>query len=664
MGNVGGGRQRSSPEFQAAAQRFQASELRELRMRFKSLAERSKGSTVDKASFLQYFPLPGQIGERLFHVFDTKHTGVIDFEEFVCGLAMFSHGSKMEKLKMLFDIYDMTGDGAIHKYELQTMLANIPNHIIQTSRLGIEAMMGDSPNVENSGTAVSDKVGSSANTTSTMVDLAFQHCDLNKDGKLSFEQFSIWVDRNGDLMEWFETATLRNVQVEFAASPKSAVPAAGILDEASNVSGITHKHRSLSVIFAPHHSTRMHSTDAAKLSGIETARNAVTIDDNCSQSSHSGWLSKQGGNFKMWKKRWYCVVGNFCYYYHKENDGVPAGVFFMDGCLIEATEDSAKLEASNHFGIDLIFSTGGERDRRVLYASSKEERDIWIEKLRMAAKSWKFGEKFKIGKEIGRGKFSTVYVCKDTKEGLDFAVKVVSKTGLNDTEFALLRSEIAVLKQIDHPNAVALDSVYETKFDIKIVMELVAGGEMFNHIVGRPRLCEDEARRVVNPIAKALRYLHSIGIVHRDIKPENILCNKDFTVVKLADFGLSKLVSPNELLYHPCGTPLYVAPEVLEQTGYSTPADMWSVGVIMFLVLRGRLPYDFQSRDEAISTITNTSLDFNDRVWCKTTKRCRDVVSCLLQQDPASRLSAERLLAQPWCSLGDNVEENTKLMPE
>merc|ERR1711998_464463 len=144
---------------------------------------------------------------------------------------------------------------------------------------------------------------------------------------------------------------------------------------------------------------------------------------------------------------------------------------------------------------------------------------------------------------IGEGKFSRVFRCTEKESGTDFAVKVSFKSNMSMVEQGMMQSEISVLKQATHPSIVKLEAVFETMDKVMLVMELVHGGEMFNHIVGRPRLNGSEAKKVAMQLAEALRYLHSIGIIHRDVKPENILCDSTFDNLKLADFGLSRLVS-------------------------------------------------------------------------------------------------------------------------
>lgn len=173
--------------------------------------------------------------------------------------------------------------------------------------------------------------------------------------------------------------------------------------------------------------------------------------------------------------------------------------------------------------------------------------------------------------------------------------------------------------------------------------ELLSGGELFNRIIGHSRYAEQDARSIVKPLLESVAYLHSLGIIHRDIKPENILCGESFGDLRIADFGLSQLVSPHEIMKMPCGTLNYVAPEVLSLNGYDKAADLWSVGVIMFLLLQGRLPFDGTNKNEIIEKTIRAELHFEN-----ISETARDLLCCLLQKDPDNRISARKALQHPW----------------
>jgi serine/threonine protein kinase len=177
-----------------------------------------------------------------------------------------------------------------------------------------------------------------------------------------------------------------------------------------------------------------------------------------------------------------------------------------------------------------------------LYASTSEIRDQWVKAIRDVTGIFEFEDLFEKGRTLGTGHFSTVYVAKRKSDQEVFAVKVINKTSLSEDEKELLRSEIAILKLVHHPNIIGTEQIMEGQKSINIVTELVRGGELFSHIAGRKTLSEEEAYTLFHPVISAVEYLHKMGIVHRDIKPENILCEEGFQNIKIADFGLGKLV--------------------------------------------------------------------------------------------------------------------------
>jgi calcium/calmodulin-dependent protein kinase I len=151
-------------------------------------------------------------------------------------------------------------------------------------------------------------------------------------------------------------------------------------------------------------------------------------------------------------------------------------------------------------------------------------------------------EDYVIGHELGRGRFSTVCDCVHKVTQVKYAVKIIEKASIEAEDKALLRTEIAVLKLVNHPNIIKLQGVYESRSRLYIVMEKLVGGELFERIVGRPRFSEEEAAKLIRPLLESVAYLHDLGIVHRDIKPENILCGDNLDEIKIADFGLSKVL--------------------------------------------------------------------------------------------------------------------------
>lgn len=210
-----------------------------------------------------------------------------------------------------------------------------------------------------------------------------------------------------------------------------------------------------------------------------------------------------------------------------------------------------------------------------------------------------------------------------------------------------------ILRKCRHRNVVQLVSLWETSSKIYLVLELVEGGELFDHIVDAGSYSEADASCLTGQIVSAVSYLHSKGVVHRDLKPENLLYagNKpDGSVgdIKLADFGLSKLFQQDNSLQTACGTPGYVAPEVLSGKGYGKEVDLWSVGVIMYILLCGFPPFYDDNTAALFKQIMAGSFSFPSPYWDNVSSEAKDLINKLLVVDPKKRLTAKEVLSHPW----------------
>eukprot|EP01120_Amphizonella_sp_Union-15-10_P007060 TRINITY_DN2347_c0_g4_i1.p1 TRINITY_DN2347_c0_g4~~TRINITY_DN2347_c0_g4_i1.p1 ORF type:complete len:272 (+),score=68.08 TRINITY_DN2347_c0_g4_i1:278-1093(+) len=217
-------------------------------------------------------------------------------------------------------------------------------------------------------------------------------------------------------------------------------------------------------------------------------------------------------------------------------------------------------------------------------------------------------------------------------------------------DIRLLKREIDIMKRVEHPNILKLHEIYESKEKVFIVMELVNGSELFDRIVEKGYYSEKNAIIIVKQILAAVDYLHQQGIAHRDLKPENLLCSgqDEDEIVKIADFGLSKVFSGDEELMTSCGTPGYVAPEVLMCETYDKSVDMWGIGIITYILLAGYPPFYAESDTALFEKIMNAEYDFDDECWDDVSDLAKDFIRHLLAKDPNERLSAPQAIKHPW----------------
>ncbi|KAK8550568.1 hypothetical protein V6N13_119086 [Hibiscus sabdariffa] len=259
--------------------------------------------------------------------------------------------------------------------------------------------------------------------------------------------------------------------------------------------------------------------------------------------------------------------------------------------------------------------------------------------------------KYEMGRLLGKGTFAKVYYGKELTSGESVAIKVISKDEVKkEGMMEQIEREISVMRLVRHPNVVELKEVMATKTKIFFVMEYVRGGELFAKVF-KGKLKEDAARKYFQQLISAVDFCHSRGVSHRDLKPENLLLDENEDL-KISDFGLSALpeqLRNDGLLHTRCGTPAYVAPEVLRKKGYDgSKADIWSCGVILYVLLAGFLPF----RDENVMNMYRKifKAEFEFPPWFST--ESKRLISKLLTADPERRITIPAIMRVPWFRKG------------
>ncbi|GAA5900812.1 serine/threonine-protein kinase [Sporobolomyces salmoneus] len=270
-------------------------------------------------------------------------------------------------------------------------------------------------------------------------------------------------------------------------------------------------------------------------------------------------------------------------------------------------------------------------------------------------------KQYKFEEDLGDGAFSTVrqatwkppkgsphFERASKAGGIEVAVKVISKKKLHG-DFAPVHEEIEVLKGLDHPNMIKLLDWFESKDKYYLVFELASGGDLFARIWSDGKFTEADAASIIIDILEAVKYLHGHNIVHRDLKPENLLYARDGAdTVMLADFGIAKRLAPGEKLTVPAGSPGYAAPEILLQKEHDLPCDIWSVGIIAYLLLCGYLPFKAQETNDLIRQCTRAAVRFETEYWEKISDDAKAFCMALIQPDPAKRPTADQALKHKW----------------
>mmetsp|Transcript_49665 Transcript_49665/g.144028 ORF Transcript_49665/g.144028 Transcript_49665/m.144028 type:complete len:546 (+) Transcript_49665:115-1752(+) len=256
---------------------------------------------------------------------------------------------------------------------------------------------------------------------------------------------------------------------------------------------------------------------------------------------------------------------------------------------------------------------------------------------------------------LGRGASGKVLLAWDRHLGHKYAVKSLAFKGVPGSMREDVKREAEVFLSMDHPRIARLMDVYESESQLRLVMECMGGGELFDRVVDLGHFCEKDAADAVWQMLLALNYIHSHGVVHRDVKLENFMYQKkDCDQLKLIDFGFAKHWEPKTKLAASCGTLSYVAPEVLDKS-YTSQCDMWSLGVVVFILLVGYMPFD-GSDSHQIALIKSGMYEMEQPQWNWVSEQAKDLVRKLLVVDPTKRITADQSLHHPWIAKRDELQ--------
>ncbi|XP_059401979.1 death-associated protein kinase 2-like [Carassius carassius] len=270
-------------------------------------------------------------------------------------------------------------------------------------------------------------------------------------------------------------------------------------------------------------------------------------------------------------------------------------------------------------------------------------------------KQQKVEDFYDIGEDLGSGQFAIVKRCKEKSTGVEYAAKFIKKRNSRVSRRGVRREEIErevdILQELQHPNIISLHDVYENRTDVVLILELVSGGELFDFLARKESLSEEEATEFIKQILDGVQYLHSKKIAHFDLKPENIMLLDNNVLrprIKLIDFGLARRIKDGVEFKNIFGTPEFVAPEIVNYEQLGLEADMWSIGVITYILLSGASPFLGDSNQETLANISALEFEFDEEFFGSTSELAKNFIRQLLVKDTRKRLKIQDALNHPW----------------
>ena len=378
----------------------------------------------------------------------------------------------------------------------------------------------------------------------------------------------------------------------------------------------------------------------------EDNNNSVDDDISTKGSNYEGFMYKLTKTKKI-KKLWFKLICRDIYYFKSNDEKQLKGMHNLSGVYFKENE-TITINNELYYSFALIYP----KQVRHYYLKDRNEYNNWVKELKKAIDVTPLTEFYDVKGNLGKGKFGQVKLGIHKQTGRKVAIKIINKQNMDNQDLELVKTEIDILKISQHPNIIKLYDIFENQDCIFIIMEYCEGGDLFSYIEKRNyKLPEPRAAEIIHKLSAAIYFIHSFGIVHRDLKPENILMtdSTDKADIRLLDFGLSKIIGPGEKCTEPYGTLSYVAPEVLIEKPYDQRVDLWSIGIITYLLLCGCLPFDDEHSEKEIARQTiHDPVPYHPSLWKKLSKESRDFVNKLLQKDPEKRMTIKQILEHEW----------------
>jgi len=348
------------------------------------------------------------------------------------------------------------------------------------------------------------------------------------------------------------------------------------------------------------------------------------------------------------KKYYLVLINKDIYYYKNEDKKEVMGMHNLSGCFVK--DNGTKiLNDKTYYSFTLVFPS----KERSFYCNSKEIYENFTQKLKEAFGYLNFFDYYEMLDDLGEGIFGSVKLGVEKKTKERVAIKIIKKKKAKPSDIELVRTEIDVMKLCHHPNVVHLLDHFENAEYIFIVMEYIRGGRLTDYMKEKKfNFSEKRAAELIYEIAVGVKYLHKYGIIHRDLKPDNIMLTEanDKGHIKIMDFGLSKILGKKEKTSDGFGTLTFVSPEVLIRKPYNKEIDIWSIGVILYLMLSGDLPFDDEEDDEQkiAKSIVFNEVEFPQKKFGNKSKEVIDLIKRCLTKEPKDRIKVDEIIKSDW----------------
>ena len=382
----------------------------------------------------------------------------------------------------------------------------------------------------------------------------------------------------------------------------------------------------------------------------ETAIPEINLNNDANEedkAKYENYIYKKSEGNKL-KKYYLVLIDKDIYYYKSDQKKEVLGMHNLSGCFFKENS-TEKINEKIYYCFSIVFP----KKERKYYVNSSEVYDNFIKALKKSFGYLNFFDYYEMLDNLGEGIFGSVKLGVEKKTNQRVAIKIIKKNKTKESDIELVRNEIDIMKLCYHPYVVHLLDHFENGEYIFIVMEYIKGGSLTDYMKSKKfNFTERRAAELIYQLAKGLKYLHKYGIIHRDLKTDNIMLTEasDKGNIKIMDFGLSKILGKKEKSTDGFGTLTFVSPEVLIRKPYNKEIDIWSIGVILYLLLSGDLPFDDEEDDEQkiAKSIVFNEVEFPQKKFGNRSKEVIDLIKKCLTKEPKNRIKIDEIIKSDW----------------
>ena len=676
--------------------------------------EENRKKGIMKIIFFDYLKLPMFISEKVFTVFDEDKDGFLSSKEFILGMNKLYNGSYQDTIRLIFDILDFNHDGFIEKDDAKMILSLLPlktdrskveyKYQMQSlEEIGeiIDSTFGKMKKLNlDEFKSIVEKHKS--DIFIQLICFLYQKKPFTENNINEFKS-SKKVVPNDLILQTPQAKNKESVNNILLPSPSKTTflspvsnllksinigESAGFEEESgpaiSGFNGMVRfdnriipknneekdeegddkdinkviknsdlVYNSPSVFLKKNKAPKKPSlftlnSPSPAISPLTSQKKVAPLSLNDNEKvTYENYIYKVSTTNKL-KKYYLVLINKDIYYYKNEDKKEVVGMHNLSGCFVKDNATKV-INDKTYYSFTLVFPS----KERSFYCSSKEIYDNFTEKLKESFGYLNFFDYYEMLDDLGEGIFGSVKLGVEKKTKERVAIKIIKKKKAKPSDMELVRTEIDIMKLCHHPNVVHLLDHFENADYIFIVMEYIRGGRLTDYMKEKKfHFSEKRAAEIIYEIALGVKYLHKYGIIHRDLKPDNIMLTEsnDKGHIKIMDFGLSKILGKKEKTSDGFGTLTFVSPEVLIRKPYNKEIDIWSIGVILYLILSGDLPFDDEEDDEQkiAKSIVFNEVEFPSKKFGNKSKEVIELIKRCLTKEPKDRIKIDEIIKSDW----------------